>query len=565
MNEPVDLNRPQYSTLVHGAKSRVDIWSRGTGKSYLVGWDIHTVNRKMPGALISVTGQTYGQLLTRTLPSTFKFLESLGYQKDKNYVVGRRPPQNFHQPLEKVMKFDNLISFSNGNAILMLSQDRIGSARGANVDYEILDEALTIDKERYDQETSPTNRGNETLWGTQSPSPIPFHHGYHYVSSMPYTQTQKWLLSFANYYHDEAGIQLFPHWNRIVKLQMELIPAYYDQNLKLFKEIWNETIRLRKAILPFVSRTGLLFTLANAFDNIDNVGMTYIAREYEKQNLLTFMVEIMNLMLDTVEDCYYHINESRHVYFNALDDGFIRDLAEDTNWNFAQLETHDSRFDQDCDPTVPLEVAPDWGSTISLFTIGQEGSYDFAAKVPSRVDNFINEFYVKPDQTSDVMINSLVDQFTEYYRHHQNKLIIFYRDRYGDTRNPNVNRSSSYNDQAIARFERAGWSVIQEVHKGQEPPQHDKYLLWGNILKGSDPAFPAVRFNGNKCKYTLISMNNTQVIQKEGKFTKNKASERSRTILPEEATHFSDAVDKRIWTKYGHLLSASHTFVPART
>jgi malate synthase len=63
----------------------------------------------------------------------------------------------------------------------------------------------------------------------------------------------------------------------------------------------------------------------------------------------------------------------------------------------------------------------------------------------------------------------------------------------------------------------------------------------------------------------LISMNNSQVVQKEGRFTKNKASERSKSILAEEATHFSDAVDKRIWTKYGHLLRASHTFVPVRT
>ncbi len=565
MISPVRLNRPQYSQFLHGAKSKVDVWSRGTGKSYLVGWDIHTVNRKMPGALISVTGQTYGQLLTRTLPSTFKFLESLGYVKDKNYVVGRRPPQSFHNPLEKVMKFDNLISFSNGNAILMLSQDRIGSARGANVDYEILDEALTIDKERYDQETSPTNRGNETLWGTKSTQPVPFHHGYHYVSSMPYTQTQKWLLAFADYYQSEAGIQLFSIWNRLVKLQMELIPAYYAKDQKLFQEIWNESVRLRRQMLPFVSKTGLLFTLANAFDNIDNVGMAYIVREYEKQNLLTFMIEIMNLMLDTVEDCYYHINEARHVYFNATNDNFIRDLAEDTNWNFEKLESHDSRFDNDCDPTSPLEVVPDWGSSISLFSIGQEGSFDFVTRTAGNVDNFINEFFVKPDQSNDVMIHALVDQFTDYYRHHTNKTITYFRDRYGDSRNPNVNNSSSYNDQAIARLERNGWTVIQEVHKGMEPPQHDKYLLWGNILKGSDPRFPSVRFNGNKCKYTLISMNNTQVIQKEGKFTKNKASERSRTILPEEATHFSDAVDKRIWTKYGHLLSASNTFVPART
>ncbi len=563
--EPVNLNRPQYNSLLHGAKSRVDVWSRGTGKSYLVGWDIHTVNRKMPGALISVTGQTYGQLLTRTLPSTFKFLENLGYLKDKNYVVGRRPPLSFHSPLEKIMKFDNVISFSNGNAILMLSQDRIGSARGPNVDYEILDEALTIDKERYDQETSPTNRGNETLWGTRSPDPIPFHHGYHYVSSMPYTQTQKWLLSFANYYQEETGVQLFSIWNRLVKLQMELIPAYYAKDSKLYREIWNETIRLRKQILPFVSKTGLLFTLANAFDNIDNVGMSYIVREYEKQNLLTFLIEIMNLMLDTVEDCYYHINEAKHVYFNATNDSFIRDLAENTNFNFQKLATHDSRFDADCNPNAPLELSPDWGSNISLLSVGQEGSFDFVIKQPASTDNFINEFFVKPDQSNDVMINSLVDQFTDYYKHHIDKTIIYFRDRYGDSKNPNVNKSSSYNEQAIARLERNHWTVIQEVHKGMEPPQHDKYLLWGNILRGSDPSFPAVRFNGSKCKYTLISMNNTQVIQKEGKFTKNKASERSKTILPEEATHFSDAVDKLIWTKYGHLLSASHSFVPART
>lgn len=37
----------------------------------------------------------------------------------------------------------------------------------------------------------------------------------------------------------------------------------------------------------------------------------------------------------------------------------------------------------------------------------------------------------------------------------------------------------------------------------------------------SDPSFRAVRFNGSKYKFTLISMSNTQVIQKEGRFTKN--------------------------------------------
>ena len=564
MIEAVNLNFPQQLSIMYGSKNKVDIWGRGTGKSFLVGWDINLVNRLMPQALISVTGQTYGQLLTRTLPSTFKFLEQLGYQKDQNYVIGRRPPKGFLSPLEKLMKHDNVISFANGNAILMLSQDRIGSGRGPNTDFEILDEALTIDKERYDQETSPTNRGNEEMWGPLSANPVPWHHGFHYVSSMPHTAQQKWLLEFAKYYEEQAGIQIFSIWNRIVKLQMELIPAYYAKDLKLFTDIWNETMRLRKQITPFLSRENLCFTLANAFDNIDNVGLSYIVREYEKQTLTTFLIEIMNIFIDQVEDCYYRLDEQRHVYFNATNDDFIRDMAENTNWDFQKLGTPDSRFDLDCSPRQPLEIAPDWGATICLFTIGQERQYDFVTREAVPTDNFINEFFTKPDTSNDVMINALVDQFTQYYRYHVDKTVLYYRDRYGDTRNPNVKNAKSYNEQAIARLEKNGWLVIPKVHAGMEPPQHDKFLLWGNILAGTDPRFPRVRFNGTKCKYTLISMNNTQVIESEGKFKKNKLSERSKSILPEEATHFSDSVDKRIWTKYGKLLKEDFTFIPAR-
>lgn len=59
-------------------------------------------------------------------------------------------------------------------------------------------------------------------------------------------------------------------------------------------------------------------------------------------------------------------------------------------------------------------------------------------------------------------------------------------------------------------------------------------------------------------------MNNTRVIEKNGRFEKDKRSERNQSILPEEATHFGDAVDKRIWTKYGHLLRQAYGFVDAR-
>ena len=570
MSELIKLNKVQQISVIQSAKKKWDIWGRGTGKSFLVGWDVNMINRTMPRAITAVTGQTYGQLLTRTLPSTFKFLESLGYRRhtDKtnpgNYVIGVRPPAHFLQPLEKIMRYDNVISFSNGNALLMLSQDRTGSARGPNVDYEILDEALTIDKERYDQETSPTNRGNEEIWGTRSRKPVPWHHGFHYVSSMPFLSSQKWLLTAADYYEKEAGIQLFSVWNRIIKLQLQLIEAKKEENTRLFKDVWNETIRLRRQILPFTSKDGTLFTLANAFDNIDNVGLSYIVREYEKQTLLTFMIEIMNMIIDKVEDCYYHIDDTKHVYYNTVNDSFLKDHAQNIGWDMDKLAAPDSRFDLDCSPAVPLEIVPDWGAKICLFSIAQERDFDFVSRKPLAVDCVINEFYVKPDASSNVMINELVDLFCDYYQYHTKKEVKYFRDRYGDTRQPNAKNAKSYNEQAIERLKTKGWIVTPIVHKGMEPPQHDKKLLWDNILKGIDPRFPQVRFNGSKCKYTLISMNNTRVIDKDGKFAKDKSSERKSSILPEEATHFGDAVDKRIWTKYGERLTRRSTFVEAR-
>ena len=351
IEQKIQFNPAQQIGLLLQAKNKCDIWGRGTGKSAGIAWDINLINRTMPRALTAVTGQTFGQLLTRTLPSTFKLLESMGYKmhvsaKDPgNYVINRRPPDHFLQPYEKVMKFDNFISFSNGNGLLLLSQDRAGSARGASVDYEILDEALTINKQRYDEETSPTNRGNEGIFGPHSPQPIPWHHGFHYSSSMPYTAEQKWLLDIGNYYEKERGIRFFEIWNRIIKLQLELLDCESESE---FKSIWNETVRLKKSIAPFVSKDGTLFTLANAFDNIQNVGFSYIRREYKKQTLLTFLIEIMNMVIDKVEDCYYPLSD-RHIYYNATNDAFIRDVAEDSNFDWNRLSEKDCRYDSDCD------------------------------------------------------------------------------------------------------------------------------------------------------------------------------------------------------------------------
>jgi hypothetical protein len=258
----------------------------------------------------------------------------------------------------------------------------------------------------------------------------------------------------------------FPSINADGNIIRKVIPACQDP-------------RLTDQFL-FMNDDHIIIYIACRESTDSQIALNTYQKYFQNQNLKDmFLAYTLPYYLTGWKNFTRQINEAAHVYFNATNDGFIRDLPENTNFNFQRLATPDSRF--------------------------------------------------------DVMINSLADQFTDYYKHHIDKTIIYFRDRYGDSKYPNVNKSNSYNEQAIVRPGRNHRTVIQEVHKGMEPPQH--------------------------ARYTLISMNNTQVIQKEGKFPKNKKSEQSRTILPEMATHFSDSVDKRIWTKYGHLLAAQSVVI----
>jgi hypothetical protein len=567
--EQLLLNPAQMAYLMLQARDKYVIYSRGTGKSFIVGAEVDENVRLMPRGVTTLAQATYGQALTKTLPSTFKLLEQLGYKrydtktKQGDYVVCRTPPEGWYRPYEHLMSFEHCITFSNGHALYILTQD--GNSRGPNADYNITDEALTLDKEQFDQEVAPTNRGNEHIFGRRSKNPIYKHHGNAFFSSMPYEPEQKWLLEPAAYYEEERGIHLFDVWNRIVKLQMQLIDAKLAEDKTLFREIWNETVRLRRTITPFVSADGTLFILASIFDNIANVGLSYIMNQYKVMDRLSFMIEILNFIVDKIDHCYYNLDE-RHRYYNATNDTYIRDFAEKTDFSWQQLAQTDSRMDADCNPNQPIEVAFDWGSSASFMEVAQPSHFDFVTRqlYPNRiVDNTINEFFVKRSEESDTEVNALVDKFCHYYRYHPCKQLHMYRDRYGDARR--ANSKKTYNESAIERFERNGWTVRQFVHRGIEPPQHDKYLLWSYITAETDERYPLKRFNASKCKYILISMNNTQVRTNSiGRFEKDKRSERNGSILPEEATHFGDCVDKRIWTKYGDILTRRTTFVDVR-
>ncbi len=529
----LSLNKIQLQSILLDAKDETNIEGRGSGKSNAIGWKIIRAYRKMPRGIVLVAGRTFVQLYTRTLPATFSFLERNGLYKNVHWVLGKKPPETWGKPYESPLKYDNFISFNNGFGIMLGSQDREGSCRGPSVQGVIADEALTLDKNQIDNEVVPTNRGNDQFFNH-----LHFNHFWHFSSSMPINPESKWLLKYCEYYVNEAGIDIISIWKHIVNLQLELLDI---TDYKQFASQWNEIVRLRRTISPFVSKDDVLFKFGNAMDNLENVSFNFFKQTRDQMTHLNFLVEIMNMILDKVEDCYYQIQEDVQVYYDSYDYAYVDQL----DYEFQKVADKTSLCDKDCNKNSPLDIVFDWGGRISCLLVMQKGFHER--------DNFINEFFVKP-KLGQVMIDEIIDKFCEYYRYQNNRTVFYYKDRYGDIKH--ANNSRSYNEQAMDRLIKNNWRVIPLVHPGIEPPQHDKYLLWCNILRENNIRFGMVGFNGNKCKNLLLSMNNTKVEEKDNKFQKNKKSERSLTIPQEEATHFGDAADKIIWTKYNENLKA---------
>ncbi len=101
----VTATKSQMLGLLLNPKYRVSVEGRGTGKSFDIGFTMGNIVRAMPRSITAITGKTYGQLLTNTLPSSFKLLEKMGFVKDVHYVVCKRPPKGFITPYEQINRY----------------------------------------------------------------------------------------------------------------------------------------------------------------------------------------------------------------------------------------------------------------------------------------------------------------------------------------------------------------------------------------------------------------------------------------------------------------------------
>lgn len=343
IDRPVlQINRNLMQFMVRDARQKVKIIEagRGSGKSTVLADEMEDIAHDMPRSTNFLQGDTYQQILTRTLPSTIESLTTLGYVKDLHYFVNRRPPPSWKwdEPYEPPLNYKNTIYWYTGAVWVMLSQDV--SSRGLNTASGMADEFCLLDPAKFQKEVLATLRAqkkrfkNNRRWLSQT-----------YVSSIPRTQQGKHIYTF----QEEA----LKHPDKIFYIR-----ASSKVNTHNLPDDWFEI--QRRSMTPY-----------------------------------EYAIEILNIRPRAVNGGFYPLfNEKQHTYVN-YNNAFLEGLIdEEKGYDPGAFKDMDCRQDGEILGLCPLEIALDYGK-FSCVVTGQENGTDF---------NFLSSMSViSPKMTTDAV------------------------------------------------------------------------------------------------------------------------------------------------------------------
>lgn len=504
------MNGPQLRAALMFCKTEFHLLSRGVGKTEgVIAPRTERLIHLMPQSTGAFVTRTFRQALTNTLPPVIRGWNNLGYIEEIHFVVGKRPPEHFVEPHTKPRDYKYCISWYNGTVIHLLSQDRPGSANGLSIDWIVVDEAKFINREKFDAEIVPANRGNRHLYGHLS-----CHHSIMYCSDRWYGSEALWI--------DELEQKVTHDQNRLIEaLSIE------SENLKLnllnkeYSDSYKDKIRARinnlEKNLNELRSTAVYFSYASAIENLTVLGIDYLKEQEEALPMSMFLVTVLNERRKGAKSPFYpHLDRKYHCY-----NSFNNELLDYHN------QSIDCQSDEDLLPGKPLYIAIDPGAVINTMVIAQ-----FDDKGNIRV---INTLYVKkPSKTYH-----LIEKFCDYYEKHDCKKVVYY---YNHTHTADHGATEvTYHGIITKILKKNKWNYADVYFPAVMEPK-ERYQLTSSYLERNEDG-PRITFNEINCEFLLISMEDADTEEHKGMLRKDKSSERSKTIPQERATHFSDAFD----------------------
>lgn len=513
----VYFNKPQRLTQLIGANTTVIVAGRRTGKTDSIAAPFVLRNmQRMPGSTGGIVVPTFKHGLTNTIPGLLAAWKRWGFIEGIHYVVGKKPPKSFRQPIIDPKDYEHVISFYNGSVAVIISQDRPGSSNSLTLSWLLVDEAKFIDYQKLKDETLPANGGIKSHFGKHS-----FNHSIMILSDMPQTQKGSWFLHYRDKMDPEliATIEatVYEIWRtkeriRSLNNSHSPIPDYLRGYLRRLDRDLNK-----------MRSVAVYYREYSSIENLQLLGENYIKQMKRDLTPLTFQTSILCQRIGIAKDGFYSSMREGHKY-DANDNQYLDTLGFD--YDFSAL---DSRADKDVDPDAPICIGMDYNANINWIVAGQPRD---------RRLNVIKSFYVKFERK----IPALVEDFCRYYASHRNKTVVFYYDATALGSNYAVNEQD-FRWVVVHEFERQGWRC-EAVYLGN-PMRHDeKYLLINQGFAGKQRLMPF--FNRSNNEDLILAIQSAGVSRGRNGFRKDKSGEKlaeSEEDLLEHRTDGTDAFD----------------------
>jgi len=507
----VYFNDPQLEFRYTAAHTSVIVAGRRFGKTHgiISPWLLRNV-QYMPQSGGGIIGSTFQQLLTRTLPGTFRALADMGFRRDEHYFIGVRPPKSlgFAKPIIEPVSYDHVMSWYNGSVCYLISQDVPGSSNSLTLQYIMGDEAKFLNYDKLKDETIPANGGFKGPWKNS-----PWLNSMLFVSDMPTTKKGSWFLNYKK------------------KMDPELINMIQFMAVERAKEIakpqTSYTIRMIKEYtlkLAQFRSIAVYYREWSTIENIELLGKKYIATMKRDLPPLIFLTSILCIRPGKLKDGFYPSLVEKHFY-TAFNNSFLLDL----NYNLDKFKKEDCRQDGDLNPDQPICVAFDYNANINWMVCGQ------AEGIRMKV---IKSFYVKYNRK----LRELVDDFCAYYSSHPTKEVVYYFDNTALGSNYALNEED-FASAICSQFEKNRWNVTRK-HMGNPVKHHEKYLMIDQALKGQKYLYPQINKANNEA--LKLAMELTGVKVGPNGWQKDKAGEKlaeTEEDLLEYRTDGTDAFD----------------------
>lgn len=513
----VYFNKPQRLTQLIGANTTVIVAGRRTGKTDSIAAPFVLRNmQRMPGSTGGIVVPTFKHGLTNTIPGLLAAWKRWGFIEGVHYVVGKKPPKSFKQPIIDPKDYEHVITFYNGSVAIIISQDRPGSSNSLTLSWLLVDEAKFIDYAKLKDETLPANGGIKSHFGKHS-----FNHSIMILSDMPQTQKGSWFL----HYRDKMDVELiktieatvYEIWRtkeriRALNAKGEPVPDHLKGYLRRLDRNLNK-----------MRSVAVYYREYSSIENLQLLGENYIKQMKRDLTPLTFQTSILCQRIGIAKDGFYSSMREGHKY-DANDNQYLDTLGYD--YDFATL---DARADADVDPDAPICIGMDYNANINWIVAGQPRD---------RRLNVIKSFYVKFERK----IPGLVEDFCTYYASHRNKTVVYYFDATALGSNYAVN-DQDFHYNVVKEFERHGWR-IESVYLGNPMHHDEKYLLINNAFAGKQRLMPF--FNRSNNEDLILAIQSAGVSRGRNGFHKDKSGEKlaeSEEDLLEHRTDGSDAFD----------------------